>query len=165
MKALAVLTVLVVPGAALATGPYPEELDGRMTGGGKYKRPSGTYVTHGFEIHCNLAKPNNIQVNWKGHRFHLTELTSAQCTDDPNINPLPRSAPFDTFRGQGTGRYDGEDGATIDFKFTDGGEPGRRDTIRIMIWDKDGDVVLGGHGAVRLKTGNHQAHPNNKPAP
>ena len=163
--ALGMAIAAVGAGAAVpmasATGPYPEELDGRMTGGGKFSPDGVLAVTHGFTLHCNLAKPNNLQVNWEGNRFHLTELTSAQCTDDPAINPLPRSAPFDTFRGTGIGRYNGKDGAKIDFKLTDAGEPGTRDRIRVQIRYK-GETVLAGSPARRLIGGNHQAHPNNK---
>lgn len=157
----AVATGSAVP-LASATGPYPPELDGRMTGGGKFSPDGELRVTHGFELHCNLAKPNNLQVNWEGgNRFHLTELTSARCTDDPKINPRPRRAPFDTFRGTGIGRYNGKDGAKVDFKLTDAGEPGRKDRIRVQVRYK-GKTVLKGSPARKLIGGNHQAHPNNK---
>ena len=158
-----VLAGLAIPAAAVATGPYPYELDGRMTGGGSIFPTENLRVTHGFELHCDVNdKPNRLQVNWEGNRFHLEELTSAQCSDDPTINPLPRQAPFDTYRGTGTGRYNGKDGARIDFKLTDAGEPGRRDRARFEIRDASGKRVLHGTAAKRLTFGNHQAHPNNK---
>lgn len=163
IKAGALLGALAIPAGALATGPYPKELDGRMTGGGHFFPAAGLKVTHGFELHCDAnIGPNNLQVNWDGNRFHLTELTSAQCTDDPTINPKPRTAPFDTFRGTGVGRYNGQDGAKIDFKLTDAGEPGTKDRIRVEIRGKDGHRVLRGTGALKLTGGNHQAHPENK---
>jgi hypothetical protein len=162
-KGAAVLSILAVPAAALATGPYPKELDGRMTGGGHYFPHEGVKVTHGFELHCDAdIEPNNLQVNWQGNRFHLTDLTSAQCTDDPAINPRPRTAPFDTFRGTGVGRYNGVDGARIDFKLTDAGEPGTKDRIRLEIRNSSGRSVLRGTPALKLTRGNHQAHPENK---
>ena len=162
-RAGALLGVLAIPAAAFATGPYPKELDGRMTGGGSFFPADGLRVTHGFELHCDAdIGPNNLQVNWNGNHFHLTKLTSAQCTDDPTINPKPRTAPFDTFRGTGIGRYNGVDGAKIDFKLTDAGEPGTKDRIRVEIRGKDGHRVLRGTGAVKLNRGNHQAHPENK---
>ena len=39
----------------------------------------------------------------------------------------PPASSFDTVTGTGTGWYDGQSGATIEFKFTDAGEPGRND--------------------------------------
>jgi len=59
----------------------------------------GMRVTRGFEIHCDLRKPNNIQVNWEGNRFHLDELTAAICTDTLIDQTPPKHAPFDTFFG------------------------------------------------------------------
>ena len=138
-----------------------EEIDGRMTGGGSVFTADGMRVTHGFEIHCNRAEPNNIEVNWPDHKFHLLSLNHAVCTDDPDIHQLPRTAPFDTFEGDGTGRLDGVDGATINFVFVDGGEPGKvHDTAYIVIRNSEGDVVLTVSGL--LEQGNQQAHPNNK---
>ena len=56
----------------------------RMTGGGKFTDGNMT-VTHGFVLHCNVARlPNNLQVNWNGNKFHLESLTSATCSDDPS---------------------------------------------------------------------------------
>ena len=53
-----------------------------MTGGGSVFTTDGERVTHGFEIHCDLREPNNIEVNWAPkNNFHLTELTGALCTD------------------------------------------------------------------------------------
>ncbi len=139
----------------------PLELDGRMTGGGSVFTYDGMRVTHGFEIHCNLAEPNNIEVNWAHHAFHMLSLNHAVCTEDPAIDQKPRTAPFDTFEGDGTGRLDGVDGATINFIFVDGGEPGKvHDTASIVIRNSLGDVVLTVSGL--LEKGNHQAHPNNK---
>ncbi len=110
------------------------ELDGRMTGGGSVFTADGMRVTHGFEIHCNRAEPNNIEVNWPDNAFHMLSLDHAVCTEDPAINQLPRTAPFDTFEGDGTGRLNGVDGATIHFVFVDGGEPGKvHDTASIVI--------------------------------
>jgi hypothetical protein len=139
----------------------PLEIDGRMTGGGSVFTEDGMRVTHGFEIHCNLAEPNNIEVNWAGNRFHLLSLDHAVCTEDPAIHQKPPTAPFDTFEGDGTGRLNGVDGASINFVFVDGGEPGKvHDTASIVIRDSQGDVVLTVSGL--LDKGNQQAHPNNK---
>ena len=129
--------------AALSLEPEtPPGLPGRMTGGGSVFRIDGTRVTRGFEIHCDLREPNNIQVNWPGNRFHLTDLTGAVCTDSPIIDQLPRSSPFDTFQGEGDGLLNGDPGARIEFVFVDAGEPGSNDTASIQIFDQNNDQVL-----------------------
>lgn len=142
-----------------------------MTGGGSIFTsigdtgvPPGTRITHGFELHCDVnRKPNNLEINihaGTGSRFHLEQLTFALCTDDPTIEPNPPAAPFDTYEGEGTGRYNGQPGATAEWIFTDAGEPGTSDRIkRLIIRDANSVVVLSipepGHA---LTFGNHQAH-------
>lgn len=129
--------------------------DGRMTGGGSV---DGTDVRHGFEIHCDLSKPNNVEVNWSENRFHMDNLDFAFCTEDSNIDQAPPNAAFDTFTGNGTGRFNGDDGATINFVFVDAGEPGKGvDSAMITIRDKGDNLVLEVSGLLD-KGGNHQAH-------
>jgi len=132
---------------------------GRMTGGGSIFTDTGMRVTHGFELHCDASKnPNNLEVNWgPGDRFHLDTLTFAECSDDPLINPTPPAAPFDTYRGRGTGKYDGVDGATAEWTLTDAGEPGRQDQFALTVRDAGGNVVLS-FSRKYLTYGNHQAH-------
>ena len=98
----------------------------------------------------------NLQVNWNGNRFHLANLTSSSCSDDANIQPTPPAAGFDTYTGRGVGSYNNAPGATIEFTFTDAGEPGRDDTATIKITDASSTVVLNVSG--KLRNGNHQAH-------
>ncbi|MGI0048289.1 MAG: hypothetical protein ACREAW_02015 [Nitrososphaera sp.] len=139
----------------------PEEgciTDGRMTGGGRLN--TDMIVTHGFELHCSTEDtPNNLQINWDGgNRFHLDELIDVKCLDSPLVDsPSPPAADFDLLEAHGTGSYNGVDGATIYFVFTDAGEPGRQDTARIKIEDAGGNVVLD-EGTTNLRGGNHQAH-------
>ena len=122
-----------------------------MTGGGSVFQ--GSRVTHGFELHCDISLPNNLEINWEGNRFHLTQLDSATCSDDSNISEEQPVAGFDTFVGSGVGRLNGVDGATIDFKLTDAGEPGGGvDRAEFSI-----GMVLAVAGP--LDKGNHQAHP------
>jgi hypothetical protein len=144
--------------AAALSIPYEiSPAKGRMTGGGSVFTDDNARVTLGFEIHCDLSKPNNLQVNWPGgNKFHMLELTSAICTDDPAINQKPPVAPLDTFTGVGTGRFNGVEGATIYFMFVDKGEPGKSDTARIQIFDDGGQEVLYVEGS--MKYGNLQAH-------
>lgn len=131
---------------------------GRMTGGGSVLASDGSRVTHGFEFHCNTAElPNNLEVNWgSGNNFHLENLVLASCSDDPAITPNPPIAGFDTYSGFGTGRYNGVSGATVEWTFTDAGEPGTKDTARLVIRDTGGNVVLSVAG--NLDRGNHQTH-------
>ena len=119
---------------------------------------ASSIVTHGFEIHCNASDlPNNIEVNWNsGDHFHLTTLVSVSCTDNPSITPENPAAPCDTITGTGVGRYDGVDGATIQFTFTDAGEPGTNDRAVIRIYDASGTQVLDTNSP--LTGGNQQAH-------
>jgi hypothetical protein len=130
-------------------------LSGRMTGGGTI---GDTHAKHGFQLHCDVSKtPNNLEVNWgKGNKFHLETLTSAICTHDPNISPNPPAAGFDTYIGEGVGRYNGVSGYTAKWTFTDAGEPGKNDFATIEIFDPSNVSV--GTFTGNLKHGNHQAH-------
>lgn len=129
-----------------------------MTGGGSNWMVGDVRVTKGFEIHCDLRDPNNIEVNWPGgNNFHMTDLTSAVCTDDPAIiQAPPPSAPFDTFVGVGTGKLNNVAGATIKFTFVDAGEPGTSDHATIDVYNASNVLVL--HVASLLKNGNFQTH-------
>jgi len=127
-----------------------------MTGGGSIFN-NGMRITHGMELNCDATQnPQNLEVNWKGYRFHLDQLTSANCSDDPMIDPAPPAAGFNTFTGSGTGSLNNVSGATIDFVFTDAGEPGTSDIAAYTIRDSNGNVVLTAFGT--LDKGNQQAH-------
>ncbi len=139
----------------------PPTLDGRITGGGSNFTIDGARITKGLQLHCDLRNPNNFQINWKGHSFHLLNLTAANCTEDPDIiQQPPASSPFDTFNGSGTGRLKTggttDFDATVDFILVDAGEPGVDDTARIEIKNGVGDVVLFVEGF--LDKGNFQTH-------
>ena len=168
MLRLAVLAIpagLVVATYALA-GP-----GGRsncwMTGGGSIfaVEYGGTQrITHGFVVHCSPRNSDNLEVNdhGTGWHFHLDDLTSAICIDDPAITPNPPDATFDTFIGEGTGICRNVGGearsCTVQFVFTDGGERGGciRDTAIVNVEDNNGNVLISVSGEVDC--GNHQAH-------
>jgi hypothetical protein len=139
--------------------------EGRMTGGGSVFF-GNMRVTHGFELHCNPALgPNTLEVNWNGNSFHLTTLTNAICWNT-GISPAPPAAPFDQYYGSGTGKYNGVDGFSANWQFTDHGEPGKNnDAISyLIISDSAGNVVLNlspTGGPYLLDSGNHQAHAQN----
>ncbi len=101
------------------------QLFGRFTGGGHQISINDVKVTRGFTLHCDIILSNNLEVNWKGNSFHMTEYPSeVTCSDDPAINPVPPPAPVDTITGVSMGRYNGTDGYKIEFTFKDAGEPG-----------------------------------------
>lgn len=143
----------------------PEIRDGRMTGGGSVFI-NGTRVTHGFQLQCDAADHRqNLQVNVRpegggqGDRWHLEELTFAECFMDPEFSPLPREAPINTYHGEGFGRWNGESGYFAEWIFTDEGEPGVNDRIVLLrITAPDGTIVLEVEDQT-LTFGNHQAHP------
>jgi hypothetical protein len=125
-------------------------LPGYMTGGGSVFGDSR--VTHGFSIQCDPDESSRLQVNWGGgNKFHLGDVTTVKCTDDPAINA--KGVAMDTQSGSGTGRFN-KDPATVEWTFTDAGEPGKNDTAKIVVTDEAGNVVLSVSG--KLKHGNHQ---------
>jgi len=132
-----------------------------MTGGGSILDVEyGGRVTHGFVLHCTPRNSDNLQVvdHVSGQSFHMDQLISAICQDDPAIEPNPPDATFDTFTGQATGTCKQPDRpCTATFTFTDGGERGGcvRDTALIEVRDADG-IVFSVSGDVDC--GNHQAH-------
>ena len=124
---------------------------------GKAQDEEGMRVTHGFTLRCDATKkPQRLEINWDGNRFHLLTLIRAFCSDNPAIEPNPPDANFDTYEGEGTGRYNGVDGAKAHWIFTDAGEPGEFDTGYIEIEDANGMTVL--LVTNHLDKGNHQAH-------
>jgi hypothetical protein len=133
---------------------------GRFTGGGNQVRVGDARVTRGLTIHCDLLLSNNLEVNWKGNQFHMTEhMTTVECSDSPDIIQFPPAAPLDTLIGIGTGRYNGTDGYTIEFTLQDYGEPGSSDKMAIKIFQTStpANVVLNVPLSL-LTGGNLQAH-------
>ncbi|MGH9878675.1 MAG: hypothetical protein ACRD5H_13650, partial [Nitrososphaerales archaeon] len=152
----------------------PREVPGYTTGGGRVIAPASASdesggktftVRHGFELHCSTAQvPNQIEVNWLKHSFHLERVDSVTCEDNFPVTkspPQPPAPPTDTYIGTGTGRLDGVCGATIDFILNDQGEPGKNDQIvRMIITDSGGNIVLEITDPLNLKVGNHQWPPH-----
>ncbi|MBI4080922.1 MAG: hypothetical protein HY430_04090 [Candidatus Levybacteria bacterium] len=132
--------------------------EGKMTGGGSVFTRAGVRVTHGFEFYCDATDgPNNLEINWdKGNKFHLEDLDFAFCSDEPGIDEGNPDAGFDTYQGEGTGRFNGQSGYSIKWLFTDAGEPGKNDTANIVIKDPSNVTILSVSG--NLKSGNQQAH-------
>jgi len=149
---------------AVAFGNIPPQpsLDGRMTGGtGKVEITSSVYLTAGFTIHCDILLSNNLEINWPGHKWHLSKpITFARCTDDPNVDPGQPDAPFDTFYGRGIGELDGVPNSLVTFTFVDAGEPGKiadRATIKVYAGPTTGYTRVLNVVDQAIK-GNLQAH-------
>jgi hypothetical protein len=142
---------------------------GWMTGGGSiFSLAYGgdPRITHGFELRCDLRR-SNLQINDHavgGWDFHLKDLTSAICMDDPAIEPNPPDASFDTFIGEGTGVCRNTGGQSVAcvarWIFTDGGERGGcvRDTAVIEVVDANTNDTLIEVSDGYVDCGNHQAH-------
>ena len=90
----------------------------------------------------------------------MTEhLETVECSDNPDINQSPPAAPLDTLVGVGAGRYNGQDGFTIEFTLVDGGEPGREDGADLLIYETaDPSNIVLEVPFQSLANGNLQAH-------
>ena len=84
------------------------------------------------------------------------ELIYTICTDNPKMNQKTTAVLFETFTGEGTGRFNCVEGATINFMLVDQGEPGKSDTGWIQIFYKHEQEVLNVEGC--MKYGNLLAH-------
>ena len=78
---------------SLPSAPCAASGTGRFTGGGNQVRVGAARVSRGLTIHCDLLLSNNLEVNWGGNKFHMTEhLTTVACTDDPLIVQADRKS-------------------------------------------------------------------------
>jgi len=151
---------------APSTSNFPDNLVISEKKNAKVSSSDTFKLSHGFELHCNVNNtPNNLQVNWLGNSFHLEDLESATCIDDGTPNEPPKSPhpgpTLDTYTGEGSGRLNGECGASAEWKFTDNGEPGKNDEIiKLIIRNESGDKVLDIDETQNLKGGNHQFVPH-----
>lgn len=125
-----------------------EEAEGRMTGGGVKAfgfdevAEEDVRVTLGLTLHCDNDLSNNLQVNWAGgNQWHIKKesLASVVCTKPDD--PTPPVAPISRFEATSPGRLNGQDGSWVEFVFEDKGEPGRDDTIEMVIWP--GEIGVG----------------------
>ena len=138
-----------------------ELLNGRMTGGGgKVESSDNQDVTYGFTLHCDITLSNNLEINWPGHKWHLSKpITLAQCLDDPAIEPHPPVAPFDTFNGEGLGELDGAQGSKVVFTLIDDGEGSKSgDKVALKVYAPDGVTVVLDVPLQLAPDGNIQAH-------
>jgi hypothetical protein len=83
------------------------------------------------------------------HHFRLDNVNSILCGRD-------RSGAFDTHHGTGRGHLDDDDGATIEWTFTDGRGWSDRQRVTIKVCDARGRTVLEWSGTV--SNGWNRAH-------
>jgi hypothetical protein len=135
------------------------QLQGRMTGGGvKAAGSEGEVVTMGLTLHCDILLSNNLEVNWQGHKWHLTKpIESASCSNQQNDAPPPAS-PIDTFEGVAFGKLDGVKESRIEFNFQDLGEPGTIDKVELTIYEPGCSTVALRVPMQKLNVGNFQMH-------
>lgn len=135
------------------------QLEGRLTGGGvKAAGSNGETVTMGMTLHCDILLSNNLEVNWQGHKWHLTKpITSASCSNQQNDAPPPAS-PIDTFVGTAYGTLDGVKDSYIEFNFQDHGEPGTNDKVELTIYEPGSSTVALNVPMQNSSVGNLQMH-------
>lgn len=150
------LSAVIEAGDRMRPAAASDPVGPRMSGGGSVHATRDEWITHGFTLHCDPdAPPNSLDIEWPGGRFHLEAMTSSLCTDDPAIQPDAPGAPFDTCRGAGTGRYNDEEDATVEWTFTDAGASGVEDRAVMTVRDAAGEVLL--DVSATLTYGNHEA--------
>ena len=109
----------------------------RMTGRGRI-RDSGTRFL--VRLNCDpLRLPHKMTVRWRAgrrdrHKFVLEDITTVGCDQKPD--------PMRSQWGEGLGILDGSPGAMVEWVFGDGGAPGLEDSVRLLVKDPDGQVVL-----------------------
>lgn len=145
--------------ACTPTTPGP----GRFTGGGKQVGANGLAVKKGLELDCDLMGSNNLEINWQDdsgtHQFHMLNFTNANCFLNPAFSPTPPNAPINTMIGKGTGRFDNNDGYTVEFTLEDHGEPGGNDRAGFKVYLTSNPSVIVLSFPIQVMTdGNLQAH-------
>jgi hypothetical protein len=165
-------------------GGYVAEPGSKWDHNGEGTVDPGTKVQHSFSIDCffptgnNPGKKDHLNAQFfddEGHHlasYKTVLINDARCTNDPNQGGArpPRSR-FNTIEGSAEGvcRPQGSQGetfpASIDFRFTDEGEPGREDEADITVSSPAPapfDVLCNFEEHGKLDAGNHQAHQTRK---
>jgi hypothetical protein len=129
--------------------------EGFLTGGGQIKtgkRPDDGYNISfagnvGFLVNFSLVgqwQTNFLNVSvdsLDGAMFHSTNITSLQFANDGGAGPNPPPANSNIASFTATGRLNGEDGWTLSVRLADRGEPGKNDSIRLMLTNPAAVVV------------------------
>ena len=142
---------LAVPFAVSANAVPPVE--GKVTGGGLIETGKGkdaAKITFGGNVnnlggelsgHWSIIFHNVNEPDAIGH-FQSTEITSLifyVWADCPNADPPASDCNWAMF--EANGKFNGEDGWSIEVSLDDFGEPGRQtDAIRIILYDHYGFV-------------------------
>ena len=149
--------------------PISVQYPGIMVGSGivanQFNNQPVDPVVHKFTLNCDVnSTDNSLIVIWENgnKQFNLTELSSTQCNNDPELRISPTSG-FNTFQGNGMGTMNKNAGYTISWTFTDAINPiqlsplipMRSDEASITIYDPLGVKILESSGSI-LK-GSHKA--------
>ena len=126
---------------------------------------NGLRVKENLDLACETSGFHDLSLLWGGltnpqaHRFDLDSIGDVNCGDSPAIlSPGDPFATFDVHSGEGTGRLDGVAGATIEWSFSDAGEPGRRtDRSWIKVTTPGGTAGDALSVSRFVGQGNHQA--------
>jgi hypothetical protein len=162
LTAAAVAISVVAFGPSLISGSPITSLDSGMGGAGRAFGPSAdtlATVNHAFQLSC-IPDPDDallikFERNGEKHSFQLENSITTSCLYDPNIDPENPTSQYITLSMSGTGKLDRQYNATVSATFTDAGEPGRNDSLSLIITSPEAGVVFTFEG--RLQGGNHQA--------
>jgi len=140
--------------------------DDWMDGDGDFDDDHHHHVHYDLNLRCRSGRWRpSLEVRWRDdndddndnrrghgssdHYFRLDDVSSMLCGRD-------RSGAFDTHHGSGSGQYDDDDGATIEWTFTDGRGWSDRQRATIKVSDSRGRTVLEWSGNV--SNGRNSAH-------
>jgi len=161
--------------------------EGFLTGGGQIittKGKNGLKISSSGNVgfladfslvgHWNVVFHNVGVDAFDGGHFSSTAITFLQFHDDGGAGPNPPPANANVGAFAATGKFNGEDGWSIQVCLADRGEPGKNDSLRVrlfdpaavLVYDSAGgdfaseDNTIGGFCADRhkLDNGNYQIH-------
>ena len=141
----------------------PEDLEGRMSGGGGLTAGG---IDYRFDFHIaekhigderghldlTITAPKSGKKKETRDEFKATEVGAINFWDDPAFTPGRFNRPqpqADSAVFTGRGQWNGGAGYTFEARVTDKGEPGRdRDVFAITIRDSRGAIVAGVDGTI-----------------
>ena len=132
-----------VDNSALHTEARKAPKVGHMTGSFKVDI-EGVRYTGTVNLYCDpsqLSKGRNLQVNWPGHRWHLSKVALHDVSCFKKADPRPPVADWNLMMARATGTLNGHAASEITFVFSDKGEPGHQDTVSFVIRNAKGELV------------------------
>lgn len=132
-------------GDGMVDGQDPDCIRGQVAARGTVAS-SATAASFSTIFNCSAgASTRPFYVRWKTSSsqdmlFQKSSVTSASCSNDPNINPTP-SPGFDTITGTSEGTINGTTPARAEYTLTDRGASSA-DTVRIVVRDGSNNVLV-----------------------